>query len=543
MFTINWDLLERMGLRAGVLSGQTALVTGGARGIGEAAATILSALGSQIIIVDLLPQGQIVTDTLRKSGGQAHFIQCDLSMVEEVARMLSEAEAVFGKVDILLNNAMYMRAASLVDLSLEDWEKIFATNLRAPFLNIKQLLPSMLKRQHGVIVNMIAYEGSPLVSAYSASKTASRSMMISAAREIGNNVGVSLFAFVPGIVDTPGVRELLLPQLAPRLGVSEEQLLGMVAQNPGYSGLMPVEHCATALVYTIVHASDYHGQVADPFEPLTRFDVIRLPTLTPGDLSLNLDIAGVTSLHLKNYLNEVAGLNLELKERVEQRTQELAVAHQRSENLLLNILPSPIAERLKKGESMIADNFNEVTVLFADIVGFTPMSARLTPVRVVEILDDVFSAFDTIAQKYKLEKIKTIGDCYMLVGGVPEFQPNHAELVAQAALEMIEALFQVSQKLDAPLKARMGLHTGAVVAGVIGRQKFIYDLWGDTVNTASRMESHGAGNRIHCTEAIYTLLKNHFAFEPRGEIEIKGKGPMSTYFLTGKRNGVEASPL
>ena len=142
---------------------------------------------------------------------------------------------------------------------------------------------------------------------------------------------------------------------------------------------------------------------------------------------------------------------------------------------------------------MIADHFAGVTVLFADIVDFTPISSKLTPERAVDVLDAVFSEFDRIAGHYELEKIKTIGDCYMAVGGLPEPQADHAERVASAALEMLPALSRVGKWLDLPLSVRIGLHTGDAVAGVIGRQKFVYDLWGDTVNTASRMESHGVG--------------------------------------------------
>jgi class 3 adenylate cyclase len=203
--------------------------------------------------------------------------------------------------------------------------------------------------------------------------------------------------------------------------------------------------------------------------------------------------------------------------------------------LLLNILPSPIAKRLESGEGMIADHFGDVTVLFADIVGFTPMSSHLAPEDVVELLDAVFTEFDKIAAYYELEKIKTIGDCYMAVGGIPEPRPDHAERVAGAALDMLPALSNLGERLDLPLSVRIGLHSGDVVAGVIGRQKFIYDLWGDTVNTASRMESHGVGGHIQCTDAVRTLLNHRYEFQPRGEVEIKGKGTMPTYFLVGAK--------
>jgi adenylate cyclase len=207
-------------------------------------------------------------------------------------------------------------------------------------------------------------------------------------------------------------------------------------------------------------------------------------------------------------------------------------AKERSERLLLNVLPAPIAARLKVAERAIADGFEEATVLFADIEGFTRLSERLSPGRVVEILDGIFSAFDELAKEHGLEKIKTIGDAYMVAGGIPISRPNHAEAVADMALAMLERC----RELDADLRLalRIGMDTGPVVAGVIGRSKFIYDLWGDTVNTASRMESHGIPGHIQVTERTYRRLRDDFLFRSRGTVEVKGKGPMATYLLLGR---------
>jgi len=212
----------------------------------------------------------------------------------------------------------------------------------------------------------------------------------------------------------------------------------------------------------------------------------------------------------------------------------LAVEQDRSERLLLNVLPAPIAARLKQGEAVIADRFQEVTVLFVDLVDFTRSSDRSTPERVVQVLDDLFTAFDRLAERHGLEKIKTIGDAYMAVGGLPEPRPDHAEAVAEMALALREETARHRDPSGQPLALRIGIDTGPVVAGVIGTTKFSYDLWGDTVNTASRMESSGVPGCIQVTERTYRRLRDGYRFERRGPIQIKGKGELVTWFLVGR---------
>lgn len=206
-------------------------------------------------------------------------------------------------------------------------------------------------------------------------------------------------------------------------------------------------------------------------------------------------------------------------------------ARARADDLLLNILPGPIAERLKANPATIADGYQEVTVLFADIVDFTSMSAEADPVDVVNMLNDVFSDFDELATKHGLEKIKTIGDAYMVAGGLPEPREDHCEAVMAFAVDMLDAVSKRRAWDDQPIRLRVGINTGPVVAGVIGRQKFIYDLWGDAVNTASRMESNGLANVIQVTKAVKDKLGDRYSFEEREPIHIKGKGGMVTYLL------------
>ena len=235
---------------------------------------------------------------------------------------------------------------------------------------------------------------------------------------------------------------------------------------------------------------------------------------------------------------QLVKLNDELEFRVEERTNALndtlkALQYQQeqSERLLLNILPEEIANRLKRGDSTIADTFANATVLFADIVGFTQLSARVSPTELVSLLNEIFSTFDQLAERHGLEKIKTIGDAYMVVGGLPTPRSDHADSIAEMALDMLEAISDFSHTHNQDFSIRIGINSGPVVAGVIGIKKFIYDLWGDTVNTASRMESHGKPGCIQVTSTTYQLLQEKYIFESRGSIQVKGKGMMNTYLL------------
>lgn len=210
---------------------------------------------------------------------------------------------------------------------------------------------------------------------------------------------------------------------------------------------------------------------------------------------------------------------------------ELSLEQARSEKLLLNILPKSIANRLKDNDMRIADSHEEVTILFADIVGFTKMTASMPPAELVDLLSRLFSRFDGLADQLGLEKIKTIGDGYMVVGGAPVSRDDHATVIAQLALGMQRELAAFNEQTGNSLQMRIGISSGPVVAGVIGTSKFAYDIWGDSVNMASRMEKTSLPGTIQVSEATYQLLKNHYTLEPRGLIEIKGKGQVNTYLL------------
>ena len=220
-----------------------------------------------------------------------------------------------------------------------------------------------------------------------------------------------------------------------------------------------------------------------------------------------------------------------LRDREKKFIADLEQEKRRSEALLLNILPQKIVDRMRGGEMVIADRVLEATILFCDLVGFTTISHELPADRVIDILSKIFSDFDRLASEHGVEKIKTIGDAYMVAAGIPEPQTDHASRIAELALRMLEAVDDIAVVTDVKLQARIGVHTGPIVAGVIGTHKFAYDVWGDTVNTASRMESHSLPGRIQISAATRDLLGDRFNFENRGIIDVKGKGLMQTFFL------------
>jgi adenylate cyclase len=242
-------------------------------------------------------------------------------------------------------------------------------------------------------------------------------------------------------------------------------------------------------------------------------------------VALNVTVAGTIVFLL---------LALFVRQR-EEALVALRAEQDRAESLLLNILPRSIADRLKADAATIADQFAEASILFADIVDFTPLSEHLPPAEVVGILDHLFTHFDLLAERYEVEKIKTIGDCYMVAAGVPRSRPDHARVLAQMALDMRDAMRSDDAFGHLGLELRIGINSGPVVAGVIGRKRFLYDLWGDAVNTASRMESHGMPGRIQVTRSTYELLRDEFELEPRGSVAIKGKGDVETWFLASRR--------
>ena len=292
------------------------------------------------------------------------------------------------------------------------------------------------------------------------------------------------------------------------------------------------------LLSTIVSVVLIRSRLLRPIERLAEV----AEHVSSGDMKVRSNLRGTDEIgqfgqtfdsmitSVNQHLDEVESARSTLAEQAVSLEEE----RQRSEHLLLNVLPATIADRLKGGEEGIAEAFPEVSVLFSDIVGFTKMSARVGAKQVVDMLNEVFGLLDKLAVKHGVEKIKTIGDCYMVAAGVPDRSPTHTQQIAAFSLEMQATIKDYAAKSGRDINMRTGIHTGTVVAGIVGTTKFSYDLWGDVVNIASRMESTGEPGQIQVSDAVRVRLQDDFNFDARGEVEIRGKGPMHTWYLTGR---------
>ncbi len=345
--------------------------------------------------------------------------------------------------------------------------------------------------------------------------------------------GKNYFVRVDPFRDSKGIEWLVV------VTIPEADFMNQINANTQTTILL----CLATLILAILLGILTARRIIRPVERITTAS----EAIARGNLNQQVEVSSIVELgklanvfngmtrQLKDSLDALHLANEELEARVERRTGELRQEKERSEQLLLNILPAEIADRLMRTNESPAEHFEEATILFADIVGFTGISARIEPMQLVTGLNQIFSAFDQLTEKYGLEKIKTIGDAYMVVGGLPVSRADHADAIANMALDMHAYMQDVEHIFGESLQIRIGINTGPVIAGVIGIKKFIYDLWGDAVNVASRMESHGKPGYIQVTDATYHKLQNKYLLEPRGAIEVKGRGEMMTYWLLGRR--------
>ena len=309
----------------------------------------------------------------------------------------------------------------------------------------------------------------------------------------------------------------------------EERELALLVEVQQWEAFAPARRLARAIVIAgsilaiVLLAIVYvlARQIARPILAIADVAV----KVSRGDLSLMAPVL------TEDEAGKLATSFNQMTARMQRKILQLQDERKKSEDLLLNILPQRVAEQLKAGQETIAESFAEATVLFADLVGFTPLASRVPPGELVSLLNEIFSAFDALAERYGLEKIKTIGDAYMVVGGIPIPKEDHVEAIAQMALAMQREIQLIGLESERSFTLRVGIHTGPVVGGVIGLKRFTYDLWGDTVNIASRMESQGIPGCIQVTETTYNRLSDKFLFAERGAIDVKGKGQMQVYLL------------
>ena len=338
--------------------------------------------------------------------------------------------------------------------------------------------------------------------------------------------------------------------------ILERQGYQVLTVNSGAAALTVLESCMPDLILLDILMPDLDG-----YEVCSRLKnnlvTEHLPIIFLSALDAILDKVKAFEVGGVDYINKpfqapevIARINNQLRiqtlqrelQKNNERLQQQIVATQTAEaelrqqkdaadRLLLNILPFPIAQRLKQNQGIIADAFGDVSVLFADLVDFTHLASTKDSKDLVTLLNRIFSCFDDLTESYQLEKIKTIGDAYMVVGGLPLYHENHTTAIAHLAIAMQRCMSQFEFDRSHPIQLRIGINLGPVTAGVIGKKKFSYDLWGDTVNVASRMESNGIPNTIQVTQPVYDRLKTKFCFQKRGDVDIKGRGEMTTYFL------------
>lgn len=299
------------------------------------------------------------------------------------------------------------------------------------------------------------------------------------------------------------------------------------------SGVHYYLFAVSSLSFLIIHEKDKFWLIVIAFLGIFIFSIIEYGSFqSPFSLSLSDNILSI--LHASSTIGTgtfITGIIFVFYLETKRAQRNLQKERDRSEELLLNILPAEIAERLKSDKTTIADNFSETTVMFADIVNFSQLASKKPPQEVVELLNTYFRAFDDLVVKHEIEKIKTIGDAYMAASGLPSERDDHAEAMLNLAIDIMKSTREINQKTGLAVQIRIGINSGPVTAGVIGHRKFTYDIWGDTVNIASRMESNGIANKIQVSESTYERLKNKFNFEFRGKLEVKGKGIMPLYLL------------
>jgi class 3 adenylate cyclase/NAD(P)-dependent dehydrogenase (short-subunit alcohol dehydrogenase family) len=555
------ELLSKLELDPAHFDGQVAVVTGGARGIGEQVAWGLAYLGAHVIILDVRELGEEVANRIRGNSRSAEFKKVDLADQEALNEVALEVLAAHKRVHVLVNNASKFEARRFLNVPTSQWDDLHNTTSRASALLIKSFLPSMIKNGSGVICNTIAAEGLTHGAHFSAAMAGQRSMVLSLAGEYPPESNIHSFGFAPGVVDTLLVHESL-DDLLPLQGITSEQYISGL-RNPGYQGLMPVDHCGASYVYCLAHAREYHGQLSDAFHPLIKFGIIdpeAFDRRTPADCETEFgELRGVNA-----YVEGVSASNLNLERRIIERTKELEAANQQlaaqkqsMENIstkLSRYLPQQVYRSIFSGDfdAEIRTRRKHLTIFFSDIRDFTRKSERLEPEAMSSILNSYFSAMTEIAKDHGATLDKFVGDAMVAFFGDPESLGSAADakqcikmaIAMQQKMAMMQAEF-AQMGLQDGLEIRIGINSGYCTVGNFGSyDRMDYTVMGSPVNIAARLQEKCSPNGIVVSHATQALSQIAFTFRSLGPIKLKGIGEdtdaYSVVFDILQADGVES---
>ena len=537
------EILNQLQLQPGTFSGRVAVVTGGARGIGEHVGACLAHLGATVILLDMREEGASTAERLRGNQRRVEFAHIDLRDMAALERFQRDALAEYGRIDILVNNASKLKFEHFQEASTDLWEDLHQTTVRASAYLAARFMPKMIEQGFGIICNTLAPEVFSYATHFAAAMAGQRAMALSLAGEVPEDSGVSVFGFVPGVVDTPLVREQVstIPKF---FGMSQEERLNETISLPGYDGdgyarLMPADHCAAAYVYCLAHAPEYHGQIADAFQPLIEYGVV---TPKDGELRPKLPTDRPMDRQLDDYIQGVATEQRNLETRIVERTKELEGANrklaqqsQRFEDISAKIsryLPRQVYESIFAGEfdADIGHQRKNLTVCFTDLCDFAHKTERLEPEALSEILNRYFSEMTEIARSHGATIDKFIGDAIMIFFGDPNTQGPTEDACAcvAMAIEMQQHMAAITERYDRlglndPLKMRVGINSGYCTVGNFGSYERVdYTIFGSPVNIASRLQEIGDPGSIWITKNTQALIKSQFTAIPLGGMRLKG---------------------
>jgi len=537
------EILSQLQLPPGIFAGRVALVTGGARGIGEQVGKCLAHLGATVILLDMREEGAQTAERLRGNQRQVEFAHVDLRDMAALDRFQKEALITYGRIDILVNNASKLEFEHFQSATTDLWDDLHHTTVRASSYLSTCFLPKMLEQGFGIICNTLAPEVFSFAAHFASAMAGQRSMALSLAGEVPVDSGVSVFGFVPGVVDTQLVREQV--DVIPKFfGLPQEERIDQTVALPGYDGsgydrLMPAEHCGAAYTYCLAHAPEYHGQIADAFQPLIKHGVV---TPKDGHVRPRLPTDPPIDHQVQDYIHGVATEQRNLETRIAERTKELEEANQmlarqtqRLENIsgkISRYLPRQVYESIFAGEidAELGTRRRNLTICFTDLCDFTHKTEQLEPEALSELLNGYFSEMTEIARRQGATIDKFIGDAIMIFFGDPETRGAEEDACAclAMAIEMQQHLAVLAGEFDRlglsePLQMRVGISSGYCTAGNFGSYERIdYTIFGAPVNIAARIQEASEPGSIWITKNTQALVKGRFETQPLGPVRLKG---------------------